>query len=210
MKIMVLGGNRYADWAFDNYESLKEDLSEVANADLILFTGGSDVDPALYGHKKHRRTFSDKERDLKEHLIYAKALESKVPMLGICRGAQFLTACQKGGYLIQDIDNHAIGATHELTFNDGSTHFITSTHHQMMYPFEVSGYQLIAWSTERRSSFYDFGDKTKFDLPFNKEPEIVFYPETKCLCIQGHPEMMSKEGNTCKKLRELIKEKLSL
>lgn len=210
MKILILGANRYADWFIGLYDSLPETLASVEKADLIIFTGGSDVHPAMYKHKKHSTTYSDKDRDLKEHLIYAKALENKIPMLGICRGSQFLTACQKGGCLIQNVSGHASGGMHEIIFNDGEKFWITSTHHQMMYPFDVENYELIAWASPKLSEKYEFGDKTLYTLPLEKEPEIVFYPDTKCFCIQGHPEMMNATGNTCNKLKELIRKKLSL
>ena len=62
-KIFVVGSAlNYAD--FINDSILTSDMSE---ADIVLFTGGSDVSPALYKTRPHRSTMCDKERDKAEY-----------------------------------------------------------------------------------------------------------------------------------------------
>lgn len=80
MKIFVVGGaNNYANFLngelVDNYKK----------ADLILFTGGEDVSPSLYGCARHITTNSNKARDTREQVLFSK-LSSKQVCLGICRG----------------------------------------------------------------------------------------------------------------------------
>ena len=85
------------------------DLSEedaeriVETCDGFLFTGGQDVSPVLYGMKDATGTIvSSPERDQLETLLLSKALLADKPVLGICRGLQFINAFV-GGTLWQDL-----------------------------------------------------------------------------------------------------------
>jgi len=207
-KVITLGAKRYSDWIFNEYELIPGDLERIKDADLIVFTGGSDVDPMMYGHKKHKKTYSDPIRDKNELNIFMEAVSHGIPMLGICRGSQFLTACQANGYVIQDVAEHAMSGFHKIKFNDDIVLPISSTHHQMMYPFDVENHEILAWAFPRRSYYYDIDEDEIMKLPDDKEPEVVFYPDTKCFCIQGHPEMMSTISPVSIKLKNLIFEKL--
>ena len=70
--------------------------------DGILFTGGSDVDPALYGDTPHGATRVRPQRDQAEVLLMRAAVEAGKPLLGICRGMQ-LMAVAYGGRLHQHL-----------------------------------------------------------------------------------------------------------
>ena len=100
---------------------------------------------------------------------------------------------------------------HEIQFADGDVALATSTHHQMMYPFNVGGHQIIAWASRPLSDGYELDDNTKLEkMPSNKEPEIVYYPKTRCLAIQLHPEYMDKSSRVVYKLNELLNQKFGL
>jgi putative glutamine amidotransferase len=59
--------------------------------DGIVFTGGSDLDPELYGEEAHPETFGiQRQRDDAELALLHGALERDMPLLGICRGIQVL------------------------------------------------------------------------------------------------------------------------
>jgi putative glutamine amidotransferase len=84
-------------------------LSQVAirqvlsTVDGVLIPGGADVDPAHYHEAPHPKLGAvSAERDSLEIPLIQMAREMKVPLLGICRGAQVLNvAC--GGSLYQDM-----------------------------------------------------------------------------------------------------------
>ena len=60
-----------------------------------------------------------------------------------------------------------------------------------------------------KSSTYLNGNDEEIELPpFFVEPEIVFYSNSKALCIQGHPEWMNLEHPTVKMTLDLIANKL--
>ncbi len=80
-------------------------------ADAIVFTGGEDIDPNLYGADFHPSVeFVSFERDAFEKYLYEKAFAKKIPMLGICRGMQMINALA-GGDLYQDLKSEYKGAS---------------------------------------------------------------------------------------------------
>ena len=69
----------------------------------ILLTGGHDVDPLLYGEEPIPQCGKPcRERDAMEAELLRQALERDMPVLGICRGIQFLNVHLKGT-LYQDL-----------------------------------------------------------------------------------------------------------
>jgi putative glutamine amidotransferase len=78
------------------------DTDVLDNLDGLLLTGGADVDPARYGEPPHPATYVRPDRDAAEVLLLGAALETDLPVLGICRGAQ-LMAVAAGGRLHQHL-----------------------------------------------------------------------------------------------------------
>ena len=188
------------------------DKGEIA---LVVFTGGCDVTPGLYGRGTHKRTRCDIERDVYENKIYTFARAAGIPMVGICRGAQFLCV-MAGGRLVQDISGHH--GSHEVTvFVPGSTGKgerirVSSDHHQMQFPFDlqaVADYFIFAWSPTPLSDHYDFDDKISVSIKdatdeLKTEPDVVWYPRSKALGVQYHPEWMHEDSRGFKYFRELV------
>jgi putative glutamine amidotransferase len=93
-----------------------EEAAEVVRRlDGLIITGGSDVEPARYGHAAHPRTQRPRqERDAWELALLDRAVELGVPTLGICRGMQVM-AVHAGGVLEQHLpdvvghDEHSPG-----------------------------------------------------------------------------------------------------
>jgi len=74
--------------------------------DAIIFTGGEDLDPALYGEEAAPETKGVvRRRDDAELPLLHAALERDMPVLGICRGIQVLNVGM-GGDLTQHVDDH--------------------------------------------------------------------------------------------------------
>jgi len=77
----------------------------------VVIGGGNDIGPEHYGGDIDARVKADPERDLLEIDWIKKAIKERLPMLGICRGAQLINVVM-GGSLHQDIR-----ATRVRTYN---------------------------------------------------------------------------------------------
>lgn len=108
-------------------EGIEETLDAV---DGLVFSGGSDLDPELYGEEPHPETFGiAKERDRAELALLEAALERDMPVLAICRGSQVLNVA-RGGNLVQHLpdvvgdDRHkqtpGAFADHEVELEEGT------------------------------------------------------------------------------------------
>jgi len=97
----------------------EEDLRDLCGRfDGFLLTGGQDVDPGLY-HAQAERVCGEisPERDRMEKAVFDLAYEEDVPMLGICRGLQFMNVLM-GGTLYQDLPSQYRGTPivgHKMT-----------------------------------------------------------------------------------------------
>jgi putative glutamine amidotransferase len=96
--------------------------------DGILFAGGEDVDPAFYGEqKKYENVQVNRVRDEFELSLLKRALDLRLPILGICRGAQLINV-DFGGTLYQDLDEDAApGFDHRQTDSGKARNEITHT-----------------------------------------------------------------------------------
>jgi putative glutamine amidotransferase len=73
------------------------------HCDGILLGGGRDIEPARYGHKPGEHLdVTDPLRDAFELELTERALDRRLPILGMCRGIQVLNVAL-GGTLVQDV-----------------------------------------------------------------------------------------------------------
>src|ERR1700682_4380979 len=80
---------------------------EIGQCSGLLLTGGSDVNPALYGETAAPETQpSDDVRDAAEAALIDEALARDLPLLAICRGMQILNV-RLGGSLVQHLPGAA-------------------------------------------------------------------------------------------------------
>ncbi|AFE86168.1 putative amidotransferase [Salinivibrio phage CW02] len=191
MKVLIVGGNPQYEGMFS--ERGWEVVDNLSDAKLVVFTGGADVSPLLYGHKKHPLTHSHISRDTKDTSTYERALDMGLPMAGICRGSQFLHT-RNGGKLWQDVDGHvSVRGHYARNKSDGRIVLVTSTHHQMM--MEGAG-EVILEGYDTELTHKDANPQGKVIRTYKKgvEPEAVWHKGTACLCYQPHPEQTTKDS----------------
>ena len=158
--------------------------------DGLLFTGGHDVDPSLYGEERIAECEAIAPvRDVLETYLLNGARERKMPVLGICRGIQFFNVAY-GGTLYQDLPaQHPSGIKHSMEKPyDAVQHYVdivkgsplhkllgltrlgvNSRHHQAVKQ-TATGLLPMAYSTDGLvEALYD--------------PEMPF-----CWAVQWHPE----------------------
>lgn len=182
---VVSGGLGYVDMFLrEGFKITQKDDDDI---DLVCFTGGTDVNPEMYGQDRHPATSPpDNFRDEIEAEIFRKCVERGIPMVGICRGAQFLCV-MNGGELYQHVNKHT--ESHLITdYTSGMTMTVTSTHHQMMKPYSAAKFKLLAGCFPR-GDFYEGPGRIELAKP-NRDPEVVYFEQTRSLCHQPHPEIM--------------------
>lgn len=193
MKVVVLyDENTYVlMWQRQGHEVIP--IEDILDADVVQFTGGADVSPELYDEVPHPSTSTSPMRDDYEIQVFNTCLENQIPMVGICRGGQFLNVMNGGG-LWQNVDKHAIGGTHmAVDVSTGRMIPVTSTHHQMMRPSEEGQVLMVASESTHLEKMQNGGIVT---VPARRGEDIeaVWYPETECFCFQPHPEYMQSDS----------------
>lgn len=145
-----------------SYDASIDDTLSVLDG-LIVSGGDFDIPPKCYGHEvKSSKIRAGEKRALYEIELVQRALDKKIPFLGICNGMQVLNVAL-GGTLIQDIEELRPGSIshkqqypynqpyHPVSIKQATTLYaiaecqadwmVTSTHHQAL---DVLGKGLIA------------------------------------------------------------------
>jgi gamma-glutamyl-gamma-aminobutyrate hydrolase PuuD len=133
--------------------------------DGIVFSGGSDLDPSLYGEEPHPETNGVvPERDRFELELLRAALARDMPVLAVCRGSQVLNVA-RGGDLVQHLPDvvgdekhkHTPGvfADHEVRVDEGSrlgallgARAPVKSHHHQGYGKLGDGLREVAWADD--------------------------------------------------------------
>ncbi len=117
----------------DLYADQEHALEKLRECSGLILTGGPDVQPDKYGKADRLEDcFIDAERDTLEFAVIEQAQEMKIPILGICRGAQILNVAL-GGTLIVDIPSDFYSDIEHRSTKEGDSH----------HPLNVAGGSLI-------------------------------------------------------------------
>jgi gamma-glutamyl-gamma-aminobutyrate hydrolase PuuD len=137
----------------DSVSSLVEGLQG------LVFTGGRDMDPRLYGEQPLDETDPpERRRDRFEIILMRAALEAGLPLLAIGRGLHVLTVA-RGGTLTQHVPGHRQDpvkyAPHDVLLRAdsklggifGGSVSVPAAHHQAPAPGRLGdGVTLVGWS----------------------------------------------------------------
>lgn len=177
--------------------------------DFLILWGGSDINPEIYGHSNvasHVSNYS-KDRDAAEIKSYEEAVAEGRPIFGICRGMQLISALN-GLTLVQDMYQpyeHKIIVKNLDTSNFEKEVIVNNIHHQMVWTenkTEAKDYIVLGYA-EKISKSHVYNNEQGF-VDCIIEPEIIYFPKTKSLGVQFHPEMMSDNGHYEKVLNYLV------
>lgn len=159
--------------------------TNMDEADIVILTGGEDINPAIYGAAPHSTTFFDADRDRRDIEVFEYCVKNGIPMLGVCRGAQLIHAMM-GGKLYQHVDNH--NSPHDMF--DLKTHRvlrkISSVHHQMCMEDSTIGMEVIATAAVSNNRWAN--EHINHGRNKGRDVEAFFYRDIAALGIQGHPE----------------------
>lgn len=177
--------------------SLSEEDAEGADA-LVLPGSRQDMNPKLWGEEDQGSNDINDELDTAQLILMDFAMEHEMPVLGICRGMQFLNV-YFGGTLIQDLPCAEAHKRREPELYHSVTHyrntcmyalygessFVNTRHHQGVGRIG-GGLQVV--------SFWNDGEDTVV--------EAIEMAESngRILGVQWHPEKMYLYGD--KEIRE--------
>jgi putative glutamine amidotransferase len=198
--------DRYLRWLKRNIpaaelvilSSTNNNAADVDRCSGVLMTGGGDVDPRLYGAGNSLSLVSEvnEERDRFELDVVRRTQESRVPVLGICRGSQ-ITNVALGGALVPDLQQagyedhrkrHDGDRRHAVSLQEGSilagiargtAGVVNSSHHQAV---RTPGPGLLVAARSADGVVEALEREPGTDGPF-------------LLLVQWHPERMADQDN---------------
>jgi len=183
----------------------KETLSQLASeVDGFLFTGGHDVSPELYGEDASPMCGEVcKERDEMEMMLFRIAYEQDKPVLGICRGIQFINTAM-GGTLYQDLPTEHPSDTehHQMPPYDRPIHSVKLALDSPLY------YVLKAETVQVNSYHHQAVKRLAAELramAFSDDGliEAIYIPTKKFIwAVQWHPEFSFKSDGYSSKIFE--------
>jgi putative glutamine amidotransferase len=175
--------------------------------DGLILSGGGDIDPGRYNGKRHETNYAiDQERDALELELGRRVIDSGMPTLGICRGAQILNIVQ-GGKLIEHIpDEFGEAVLHRAPPREPVSHSVklkagsrlagilgrdqfdaTSWHHQALRD-AAAGFEAVAHAPD--------GSIEAIEMP--SHPWLI--------AVQWHPELSAAADPVQQKLFDAIVE----
>lgn len=187
-----------------------QDIRQMADGfDGFLFTGGQDVAPECYGQKRLPQFGQTcPGRDQMEALLLEEVLKRDKPLLGICRGIQFLNA-MLGGTLYQDLPSE-----HPSELNHHQTPPYDRPVHEVVMEKDSPLYKLLGKERLSVNSYHHQAVKTlssklsAMAYATDGLVEAVWMPEKQFVwAVQWHPEFSFRvEEDSRKILEELVHE----
>jgi putative glutamine amidotransferase len=220
MKALKRIGISYSEANFQNYWSwftaaeLESDVellelsfergnvADIYKCDGFMLTGGIDVLPSIFGGAAEYPYMPDSflpERDEFERLIYEYSQEQKLPVLGICRGMQYINILE-GGKVFEDNGEeanlvhkkaaedkiHTVSIKSETLLHSATgieQAEVNSAHHQAVDPRHLGNNLMI-------SAYSGTKDGSIEALEFEDKTNKAFM-----LAVQWHPERMKSKSS---------------
>ena len=181
-----------------------DQLIEMCNG--FLFTGGHDVSPELYGEAALKGMVSScRKRDEMELYILKKTIQADKPVLGICRGIQFINAAL-GGTLYQDIPTQYETVTehHQKPPYDIPVHKVNIIKDSPLYKCIAA--EQIAVNSYHHQAVKDVSPNLKvMAVSEDGLVEALYMPEQSFLwAVQWHPEFSYKTDSNSRKIFQVF------
>lgn len=163
----------------------------------IILSGGNNISPEFYGRVNNEIKDCSLPRDNLESNLISIAIQKRIPLLGICRGMQFMNV-YFGGSITDGLSENHVAKNHNVEVVDqearnylGTTIEVNSYHDQGIL-LENLSQELGVFATSKDGVI-----------------EGIYHTQLPIAGIQWHPERPSPDEDTNKKILEaFLKNKL--
>lgn len=180
-----------------------DELGQLARTmDGFLFTGGQDVSPEIYGEAAIPECGAPcRERDMMEQLLLSEALKLDKPILGICRGIQFINAAL-GGTLYQDLPSMHPSETehHQCAPYDVPVHRVSILENTPL--FELLRTKELAVNSYHHQAVRKPASRLSvMAISEDGLAEAVYMPDKRFVwAVQWHPEFSYEKDEAARKI----------
>lgn len=176
---------------------LSEDqlLTMPSRLDGIIFSGGGDIDPGIYGGEPHQEiSFVDSDRDRVELQLVQNVLKNRIPFLGICRGIQMINVAL-GGTLYTHIPDQLPSEVHHPYIEGNPRDYLA--HEVLIQPgsqiFDIMGQPGVMVNSMHHQGIDQLGDDLQVTAHapdgLIEGVEMRDYPFG--IAVQWHPEWLT-------------------
>lgn len=165
--------------------------SEIRDCDGLVLPGGGDITPAFYGEQNHGSVSIDTELDILQLQAFDLAVQSGMPVLGICKGLQVINV-GLGGTLVQDLEP-SMGQRHRYDAGD--------KYHESVILQGTWLHKLYGGNTVVNSAHHQAIDRLGKGLcvvsrcPLDGCIEAIAHKNLPVIGVQWHPERIDLEAS---------------
>lgn len=174
-------------------KNLEKYFDEMSIKGIIL-SGGNTIGANAYYEKINDDDISE-ERDETDKKLIQIALERKLPLLGVCRGAQFINV-YFGGILIYDVKKET-GVNHVAT-----THSINVTDKKAIDFFGKDKFTVNSYHNQGITKKTLSSELKEFAISEDGIIEGIYHPRYPIAGILWHPERPNSDKDTDRKIVE--------
>lgn len=180
----------------------------VQAMDAFLFTGGQDVSPSIYGETALPECGAPCGlRDRMEGMLLNAVLKLDKPILGICRGIQFLNAAL-GGTLYQDLPTQHTSRVehHQSPPYDIPVHFVRICQNTPLHT--LLQIDELCVNSYHHQAVRELSPKLKaMAVSEDGLTEAVYMPDKKFVwAVQWHPEFSFEKDDASRRIFEVFVE----
>lgn len=174
--------------------------AELENVDVLIMTGGEDIDPSYYNEDPVENLEDvNEDRDVSDMAFIQVAIEEDVPTLCTCRGLQALNVAS-GGSLVQDIPTSDEFKNSDIQHRDPAEEDFT--YHTLTIKEDSLLAKIVGDVTLEANSWHhqgvkEVGDNLKVTAT-SEDGMIEGLERTDCtyvVAVQFHPEWHVEEGD---------------